>query len=119
MSSYSRDKGNRAEREVVAALRRMGYPAATTRAERGGTQGGADIHCPGLPIVSFEVKDQSRDALPSWLDQARSQAGFGVVPVVVHKRRGKANAEEWFATLQFADLVELAGRTPDIFGAVH
>lgn len=104
MTAYSRTKGNRAEVAVVHALERLGHPAATTRNARAGTQGGHDIVC-DLP-VDLEVKDQSRDALPGWLDQARLQAsdGFGAV---VHKRRGRSAAEDWFVTMAFADFVTL------------
>ena len=104
MSAYSRAKGNRAEVEAVAAIRRLGYDAITSRLGRGGTQGGEDI-ITDLP-VSIECKDQSRDALPSWLDQARAQAD-DCHAAVLHKRRGKARAESWFVTMQFDDFVAL------------
>ena len=104
MSNYSRAKGNRAEVEAVAALKRLGHQAITSRNARGGTQGGHDLIC-DLPVF-VEVKDQARDALPSWLDQARDQADdcYGAV---LHKRRGKARAEGWFVTMQFDDFVAL------------
>ena len=86
----------------------MGHQAHTSRDGRHGGQGGADIVCPTLPLA-IEVKDQSRDALPAWLDQARSQADGGV-GAVVHKRRGVARAEGWFVTLRFDELVALLGR---------
>lgn len=104
MSATSRRKGNRAEVDVVAALKRLGVDAMTSRASRGGMQGGADVIC-DLPVV-LEVKDQARDALPAWVDQARAQAD-DAPGAVVHKRRGKANAEQWFVTMQLDDFVEL------------
>jgi hypothetical protein len=102
--AYSRARGNRAEVEVVAALKRLGVDAVTSRNARGGGQQGEDIVC-DLP-VSLEVKDQSRDCLPSWLDQARQQAD-GRYGAVIHKRRGRARAEGWFVTLQLDDFVRL------------
>jgi Holliday junction resolvase len=107
MSATSRRKGNRAEVAVVAALQSLGLEAVTSRAAREGLQGGADVICPGLPVV-IEVKDQSRDALPSWLDQARQQAGeAGAAGAVVHKRRGRADAREWFVTMRLDEFVAL------------
>lgn len=105
VASYSRDRGARAEVEACAGLRRLGHDAHTSRSGRGGTQGGADIVCPTLP-VEIEIKDQSRDALPGWLDQARAQAD-GRPGVCLHKRRGRARAEEWFVTMQLSDFVAL------------
>ncbi len=100
----SRRKGNTAEQEVVRALTRLGVRAISSRNARGGSQQGEDVIC-DLP-VSVEVKDQSRDALPSWLDQARSQAD-DCYAAVWHKRRGKARAEDWFITMKADEFVKL------------
>jgi hypothetical protein len=105
MSAAERRKGNAAEVEVCAALGRLDIPAVTSRNARGGSQQGVDIVAPGLP-VAIEVKNQSRDSLPSWVDQARRQAG-PLPGAVIHKRRGKARAEEWFVTMQVDDFVRL------------
>lgn len=100
----SRRKGNAAEVAVVNALKARGVDAMTSRNARGGSQGGEDVIC-DLPI-SIEVKSQARDALASWLDQARAQADDSK-GAVVHKRARKADAGEWFVTLQFSDFIEL------------
>lgn len=102
----SRRKGNVAEQAVCAALERLGVAALTSRNARGGRQSGADIIAPDLP-VSVEVKNGSRDELPSWLDQAIEQGDESAPGAVVHKRRGKPEAEDWFLTMRFADFVEL------------
>jgi hypothetical protein len=102
----SRRKGNVAEQEVCRALGRLGIEAITSRNARAGSQGGHDIICPDLP-VALEVKDQSRDALPSWVDQAREQGDETAPGAVCHKRRGKAAAEDWFLTLTLGDFVKL------------
>ena len=106
MSAYSRNKGSRAEVEVCAALGRLGIEAITSRNARAGTQGGHDIICPDLPVL-LEVKNASRDELPRWIDQARDQADDTAPGAVLHKRRGKARAEEWFLTMQLDDFVAL------------
>jgi len=48
--------------------------------------------------------------LAGWLRQAHDNAGDRV-PVVVHKKRGvsNTNAEGWYATLTFGDLLRLIG----------
>ena len=98
----SRRKGNVAEREVVAALVRAGWTALTSRASRGGSQRGEDV-ITDFPFV-LEVKDHAKLALAEWVAQAREQAGDDV-GAVVHKRRGKARAEDWYVTLTFGDLL--------------
>ena len=100
----SRRKGKTAEQAVVKALKQLGVNAMTSRAATGGYQTGADIIC-DLPVI-IEVKNQSRDALPSWLDQARAQAD-DALGAVVHKRHGKADASKWFVTMQLDDFVNL------------
>ena len=102
----SRRKGNVAEQAVCAALERMGVAALTSRNARGGRQSGVDIICPDLP-VSVEVKNGSRDELPSWVDQAVAQGDETAPGAVWHKRRGKADAEDWFITMRARDFVEL------------
>jgi hypothetical protein len=102
----ARRKGNAAEVEVVKALERAGWTAVTSRAARGGYQAGADI-VSNFPL-SIEVKNQARLDLPGWWRQAQDQAG-GKLPVVIHKRVGKSQAEEWWVTMDLATLLELIG----------
>jgi len=102
--SSSRRKGNAAEVEVVHALERAGFRAMSSRAARGGYQSGEDI-VTNFPL-SVEVKNQTRLDLPGWWRQAQEQAG-DVLPVVIHKRVGKARAEEWWATMDFQTLLDL------------
>jgi hypothetical protein len=103
----ARRKGNAAELAVVAALRRAGWRAITSRAARSGTQQGADL-ITDLPFV-VEVKDQKEMRLAEWLEQAREQAGLDDVGIVVHKRRGMARAEDWYVTMAFGDLLRWLG----------
>lgn len=100
----SRNKGNRAEVEVVRVLREAGYEAETSRAVRGGFQSGEDI-VSDFP-ASIEVKNQARLDLAGWWAQAEYQAN-GRPAVVVHKRVGKGNAEEWWATMDLQTLIRL------------
>lgn len=102
--SSSRRKGNAAEVEVVHALERAGFRAMSSRAARGGYQSGEDI-VTNFPL-SIEVKNQTRLDLAGWWAQAVLQAGEKY-PVVIHKRVGKARAEEWWATMTFETLLDL------------
>jgi len=100
----SRRKGADAELDVVHALRRAGWQAVTSRNVQGGRQGGPDI-VTDFP-VALEVKDQAKQELSAWLKQAEAQA-FGVPAAVVHKKRGKGQAEDWYCTMTFGALLEL------------
>jgi len=102
--STSRRKGNAAEVEVVHALERAGFQAMSSRAARGGYQSGEDI-VTNFPL-SIEVKNQTRLDLAGWWSQAVDQAGDGH-PVIVHKRVGKGQAEDWWATMDFQTLISL------------
>ena len=91
-----RDKGTRAETEVVSALVRGGYPRPP-RARWGGARDRGDVV--GVPFV-VSVKDQREMRLSSWVDDldgmlVNSGMGMGVV---WHKRVGRGRAEEWYVT---------------------
>lgn len=102
--SASRRKGAAAEVEVVHALERAGYRAITSRNARGGSQQGEDV-ITDFPAV-VEVKNQQKMDLAGWWAQAESQALDGI-PVVVHKRRGFARGEDWWATMTLGELFRL------------
>ena len=102
--STSRRKGNRAEVEVVQALRDAGYAAETSRATRGGYQSGEDI-ITDFP-ASIEVKNQTRLDLAGWWAQAEYQAN-GRPAAVIHKRVGKGQAEDWWVTMDLRTLLRL------------
>lgn len=104
----SRRKGNQAEVEVVRVLREAGYEAETSRSARGGFQSGADI-VSDFP-ASIEVKNQARLDLAGWWAQAEAQAHGGPA-VVVHKRVGKGQAEDWWVTMDFRTLLRLLSDT--------
>ena len=109
--STSRRKGNRAEVEVVAALRRAGWQAVTSRAARDGTQGGSDI-ISDFPMA-IEVKNVARMSLSEWWRQAQEQAEDGKLPVVIHKRVGHARAEDWWVCMDLHTLLRVVERETD------
>ena len=107
--STSRRKGNRAEVEVAAALRRAGWEAVTSRAANG-TQGGADL-ITDFPMV-VEIKNVARTDLSGWWKQAQEQAGDDL-PVVIHKRVGHSQAENWWVCMDLYTLLQLVERLGD------
>lgn len=104
--SASKRKGTAAESAVVSWLQAHGFPHAERRA-LSGTSDRGDIA--GLPGVALEVKNVARMALGEWVDEARKEAGNAKARIwaVVHKRRGKGDAGDWYVTLDLRTFVEL------------
>lgn len=92
------------------ALKRAGWRAITSRAALGGTRQGADI-VTDFPMV-IEVKNEKSIRLSDWWRQAQEQAGDDL-PVVVHKRRGFTQAEQWWVTMDLQTLLALVGAPED------
>lgn len=116
MGSASRAKGKKAEIEVVHALRRAGWVAETSRNITGGRQRGADI-ITNLPYV-VEVKNHAKLDLPSFWRQAVEQAQ-GDVPLLVVKRRGFSQAENWWAIQDLRTALHVAGHLPDVLSGLE
>jgi len=102
--STSRRKGSRAEVAVVHALRRAGWEADTSRNVLDGRRVGDDIVWDGP--ASIEVKDVTKLDLSGWLRQAQENAGDRPA-VVIHKKRGTAQAEGWYLTCSVEDFLRL------------
>lgn len=117
--SASKAKGSAAERDLVTFLRTAGFPHAERRLA-GSAQDRGDIA--GIPGVVVEVKNHAATNLAGWVDEALAEQGndgadYGIV---VHKRRGKGNAGEWYATCtvaQMARLLRQAGYGSPLDGA--
>jgi hypothetical protein len=102
----SRRKGSRAEVAVVHALRRAGWDADTSRNVLDGRRTGDDIVWNGP--ASIEVKDVAKMDLSGWLRQAQANAGDRPA-LVIHKKRGSAQAEDWYLTCSVRDFLRLIG----------
>lgn len=109
MANPNKQKGTRAETQVVEYLRAHGYPLAERRALHGALDQGDVI---GIPDVALEVKDCRTMTLAAWVDEARIEAANAKVPigVVVHKRRGHGTPGEWYASMTFDTLLMLLDR---------
>lgn len=98
MSSAAKRKGSQAERDVVAYLKANGYLYADRRVA-GATLDKGDIS--GVLGVTIEIKNHVRLDLAGWLaelevEMKNDSAWTGVV---IHKRKGKGDVGEWYATL--------------------
>ena len=94
VTSPQKQKGNRAERIVVAWLHRFGYTQAH-RTRAGFVDDIGDID--GFDNVVIEVKDRKALDLFDWLRQLRRQkaakdAGLGFVII---KKRGSLDPHDW------------------------
>lgn len=120
--SASKDKGTSWETACVRWLRDHGYPSADRSPQRGRDDQG-DIQ--GIPGIVIECKNTARTELAQWLAEAAAEAlkrhdhlaaarGPAVpvplpVPVVWHKRRGKASPGDGYVTMTGAAFTELLG----------
>ena len=105
MSSKSKIKGSQAERDVVKYLQEW-FPYAERRLA-GATLDKGDIS--GINGVCIEIKNHAKMDLAGWLaelelETKNAKAWTGVV---IHKRKGKGNPADWYATLPVSVWVEL------------
>lgn len=106
MSSPSKRKGSQAERDVVQHLVQHGWKYAERRLA-------GDIHdkgdVSGVRGVCIEIKNHAKMDLAGWLQEllieiVNAKADTGVV---IHKRKGKSNVGQWYATMTVDMWIEL------------
>jgi hypothetical protein len=97
MRRRPKDIGTAGETAVVGYLRNW-FPDVH-RLAQSGAQDVGDIG--GVEALTLQVKVRKAMELAAWVDQAAVQAERAHTPhfAVVHKRRGKGNAGEWYCTL--------------------
>ncbi len=102
----NRRRGADGERNVVRYLNDAGFAHAERRLS-GGPDDRGDIT--GIPGVVLEVKDRARLDLAGWIDQLRDEmdAADTHIGAVIHRRRGRPNVGEWYATMPVDVLVTL------------
>lgn len=112
----SKAKGYAGENAVVKWLREHGFPYAERR-RAGASKDTGDI-VGVIPGLCIEVKSHARMAIADWVDQLSEEMNnFPIEPawsgVVIHKRRGKTDVGEWYATMPasiWLDLVKDVNR---------
>lgn len=98
----SRQKGKRVERLWRDQLREAGFLKAFRGQQYCGAAGNADVVCPELPTLHFEVKGVQNLNVLNAMKQAINDCGEKT-PVVAHKKNG----EPWLVTMLAADWLEL------------
>jgi hypothetical protein len=99
----SRSKGARGERGWRDELRANGYLKAYRSAQYSGKgPDSADVQCPELPGIHFEVKFVEKLNLRDAYAQAKRECGTKM-PVVAHRR----NHSEWLVTMSSDDFFKL------------
>ena len=103
MSINSRAKGCVGEREIANTLKEYGYD--TRRGQQfSGKNGDADVV--GLPHIHLEIKRVERLVIEKAMEQSRSDAREGEIPVVMHRK----NRQPWLVTMDLDDWMKLYKR---------
>ena len=99
----SRDKGARGERALAQLLTENGFPARRGQQFSGGADS-PDVVCDSLKhLIHLECKYVEAFSLFKAMEQAKTDAAPGIIPVVAHKK----NHSEWVAILPFTDFLRL------------
>ena len=97
----SRNKGAVAERELANILKGYGYEAAKRGQQHKGGTDSPDVA--GIPGFHIESKRVEAGNLYNWLEQAKRDAGWANLPVVMHRRNGKP----WVVILELDDFITI------------
>ena len=100
----SKRKGAVGERQLAKVLSSYGYDCRRGRQYCGGA-GNPDVV--GLPGVHIECKRVEKLNLYAAVRQAISDARFGRIPTVMHRK----NNQEWLVTLRLSDFMEMYKET--------
>lgn len=106
MGKASRNKGKTGERELAKKLTEL-FGHICRRGQQFCGLEGKDVV--GLPGVHVECKRTERLSLYPAIEQAKSDAGSGEVPVVFHRQNGK----EWLAIIPADSLPALIANLSD------
>ena len=108
MSSKSKAKGSLAEREVVKYLKDS-YPYVDRRLA-GATLDKGDIS--GIPGGTIEIKNHAKMDLAGWVAELETEMenDKAWTGTVIHKRKGKTDVGEWYATMPVKVWVDLLKR---------
>lgn len=108
MSNPSKAKGTQFETSLLELL--TSHYKGAGRNPLAGNKDVGDFNLPGEYRFILEAKNRSVMALPAWLKQAATSAkNFHplAVGVVVHKRKGNAQAQDQYVTMTLGDFLYL------------
>lgn len=103
MTTNSRAKGARGERELANALTALGFPSRRTQQFCGKGDDSADIVAVGLEAYHIECKRTERFKLYEALEQAQRDKKNSRVPTVMHRQNGRP----WVVVLGLEDFLKL------------
>jgi hypothetical protein len=112
LGAMSRNKGAKAERDLVAYLRMVGFGGAE-RAVRTGYRTSERVSADpgditGTPGIVWSVKDCAVDEHVKWLAELDAMSGSDDdIRLLVQKRRGHAIPDRWWCWLRMATLQHL------------
>jgi Holliday junction resolvase len=106
MTTPQKVKGSKAELDVVKYLHSEGFKYAERRIA-GDSNDRGDIA--GVNGVCFEVKNHATMKLAEWIEELKveivnAKADTGAV---IHKRKGKTNVADWYASMPVSVFIEL------------
>ena len=96
----SRNKGKVGELELSNLLKSRGYDTHRGQQYKGG---GDSPDVVGVPGFHIECKRVEAGNLYKWMEQAKRDASYDAMPVVIHRRNGKP----WVAILDLDDFIHL------------
>ena len=110
--SAAKRKGNVGENGAVDWLKANGFPYAERRVAGAHLDRG-DIA--GVNGVTIEVKNHAKLDLSAWLKELEIEIknDDGWTGVVLHKKKGTTNVDEWYCTMpakRWLELIKLAMR---------
>jgi hypothetical protein len=108
LGAMSRNKGARAERDLVAYLRQVGFGGAERAVRTGYRTAGRVSADPGditgTPGIVWSVKDAAVERLEQWLDELDAMESAGGIRLLVQKRRGQAIPDKWWCWMRMDQL---------------
>lgn len=111
----SKQRGTRWESEIVRYLNENGWPHVERRTLSGSSDRGdiAGLHGDAGSVV-IEAKNQNRQSLAEWIDEAEAEGdnARARVAVVWAHRKGKSSAGAGYVVMtgeQFTELLKMAG----------
>ena len=112
MGRREREKGKRGERQLRDLLRDAGFDSAYRTQQFSGAcpEGSADVKCPQLPSIHWEVKNVEKLSIWPAMAQSLADAAAGQTAVVAHTKNNYGflvtlRAEDFLDILRRSDLV--------------
>lgn len=109
MTINSRAKGSAGERNLAKLFREHGYEDAYRTQQFCGKNGDADVSGVSRFLhIESKVYDNGHGKTYEWLEQAKSDAREGEMPIVFHKRQSKkVRGKSWLVTMDIEDFFKL------------